>query len=50
MSYVFMFLLGKGKDELEKILSELNEKLEKNPNDEVLLEEKKEVENALAAL
>lgn len=50
MSYVFMFLLGKGKDELEKILVELNEKLEKNPNDEVLLEEKKEVENALAAL
>ena len=50
MSYVFMFLLGKGKDELEKILVELNEKLEKNPNDEVLLEERKEVENALAAL
>ena len=50
MSYVFMFLLGKGKEELEKILAELNEKLEKNPNDEVLLEEKKEVENALAAL
>lgn len=50
MSYVFMFLLGKGKEELEKILKELNEKLEKNPEDAILLEEKKEVENALAAL
>lgn len=50
MSYVFMFLLGKGKEELEKILKELNEKLEKNPGDAILLEGKKEVENALAAL
>lgn len=50
MSYVFMFLLGKGKEELEKILKELDEKLEKDPEDAILLEEKKEVENALAAL
>lgn len=50
MSYVFMFLLGKGKEELEEILKEVNEKLEKNPNDDYLLAEKQEVENALAAL
>lgn len=50
MSYVFTFLLGKGRDELEKILAEVNKKLEKNPNDETLLEEKKEVENAIKAL
>lgn len=50
MSYVFMFLLGKGKDELEEILADVNKKLEKDPTNETLLEEKKEVENALAAL
>lgn len=50
MSYVFMWLLGKGKDELEKILVELNQKLEKKPNDPTLLEEKEEVENALKEL
>ena len=50
MSYVFTFLLGKGKDELEKILGELNQKLEKKPNDQTLLAEKEEVENALKEL
>lgn len=50
MSYVFMWLFGKGEDELKKILAEIDKKLEKNPNDPTLLAEKEEVENALKEL
>lgn len=50
MSYVFTFLLGKGKEELEDILKGIEEKLKKDPENKMLLEEKREVENALAEL
>ena len=50
MGLFFTFLLGKNKDELEALLKETDEKLEKNPNDEKLKEEKEAIKNALGNL
>lgn len=47
MGYVFTFLLGKGKDELEKMLSEVDEKLAKDPDNGTLKEERAAIVKAL---
>lgn len=43
MSRAFCLLMGKGKDELEEMLKDVEAKLEKAPEDEELLAEKEEI-------
>ena len=47
MSYAFMFLLGKNKEELESLLADVEEKLISEPDNETLKAEKQEIEKLL---
>lgn len=48
MSLVFTLLMGKGEEELKSMLADVNAKLEKDPDNSALIEEKSVIEKALS--